>query len=176
MTTPFRIELTPHPDSPPSPVQRFEVDVARTGTLLSLTYRAFGAISAVRVPANAPSGRADGLWRRTCVEAFVRGEGPGYWELNFSPSSQWAAYRFETYRAAMADAALEPAEVAFRAERDRLEVSAAIDLAVVPSATWNLGLSAVVEDAEGLISYWASRHPPGKPDFHHPDSFILDLP
>jgi hypothetical protein len=33
----------------------------------------------------------------------------------------------------------------------------------------------VVEDQSGKLSYWAVRHPPGKPDFHHPDCFALDL-
>jgi hypothetical protein len=39
-----------------------------------------------------------------------------------------------------------------------------------------LGLSAIIEDVAGNISYWAARHAAGKPDFHHPDSFVLDLP
>ena len=38
-----------------------------------------------------------------------------------------------------------------------------------------LGLSAVVEAADGGLSYWALKHPPGKPDFHHVDAFALQL-
>jgi hypothetical protein len=38
-----------------------------------------------------------------------------------------------------------------------------------------LALSAVVEDEQGLLSYWALKHPPGRPDFHHPDAFALEL-
>jgi hypothetical protein len=38
-----------------------------------------------------------------------------------------------------------------------------------------LGLSAVIEDLDGVLSYWALRHPPGKPDFHHPDTFALEI-
>ncbi len=37
------------------------------------------------------------------------------------------------------------------------------------------GMAAVLEDAKG-VSYWGLAHAPGKPDFHHPDSFALDLP
>ena len=33
-----------------------------------------------------------------------------------------------------------------------------------------------MKDVDGGISYWALAHPPGKPDFHHPDSFALTLP
>jgi hypothetical protein len=39
-----------------------------------------------------------------------------------------------------------------------------------------LGLAAVIEDKTGIFSYWALRHPSAKPDFHHPDSLVLELP
>jgi hypothetical protein len=43
-------------------------------------------------------------------------------------------------------------------------------------AIWHVGLSAVIEETNGRKSYWALCHPPGKPDFHHPDCFALELP
>jgi hypothetical protein len=42
--------------------------------------------------------------------------------------------------------------------------------------TWQLALSAVIEETNGRISYWALAHPFGQPDFHHSDCFALDLP
>jgi len=36
-------------------------------------------------------------------------------------------------------------------------------------------LSAVIEATDGSLSYWALEHPADKPDFHHPDSFALEL-
>lgn len=39
-----------------------------------------------------------------------------------------------------------------------------------------IGLSAVIEEMDGTKSYWALAHPAGKPDFHHPDCFTLELP
>jgi hypothetical protein len=38
-----------------------------------------------------------------------------------------------------------------------------------------LGLSAVIEEERGMLSYWALKHPTGRPDFHHPDAFALEL-
>jgi len=43
------------------------------------------------------------------------------------------------------------------------------------SASLSLALSAIVEDDSGKLSYWALRHPPGEPDFHHPDAFALEI-
>jgi hypothetical protein len=51
---------------------------------------------------------------------------------------------------------------------DRLEVS-------YVHAPLSLALSAVIEDSAGTLSYWALRHPAGKPDFHHPQAFALEL-
>jgi len=36
--------------------------------------------------------------------------------------------------------------------------------------------STTFEETNGRLSYWALAHPPGKPDFHHPDCFALELP
>ena len=38
-----------------------------------------------------------------------------------------------------------------------------------------VGISAVMEEQDGTNSYWALRHPPGKPDFHHREAFALEL-
>ena len=60
---------------------------------------------------------------------------------------------------------------------EAFELRAVLDLGelMAPNAAWRVGLSAVVEDAGG-VSYWALTHPAGKPDFHHPDCFALELP
>jgi hypothetical protein len=42
-------------------------------------------------------------------------------------------------------------------------------------ARLTLALSAVIEDEDGVLSYWALKHPAGKPDFHHRDAFALEL-
>lgn len=58
-------------------------------------------------------------------------------------------------------------------------LSATLDLdrlGLPADAPWRLGLSAVIEETSGAKSYWALAHAPGKPDFHHPDAFALDLP
>ena len=36
-----------------------------------------------------------------------------------------------------------------------------------------LGLSAILEEEDGTISYWALAHGAGRPDFHHPACFAL---
>ena len=66
-----------------------------------------------------------------------------------------------------------------QSEPQSFTLRASLDLRGLPylvrRASWQIGLSAVIEDAGGGMSYWALAHPPGKPDFHHADCFALEL-
>jgi hypothetical protein len=50
------------------------------------------------------------------------------------------------------------------------------DTGLKKGTAWRAGVSAVIEEADGTKSYWALAHPPGEPDFHDPESFVLSLP
>ncbi|MBX3593090.1 MAG: DOMON-like domain-containing protein [Sphingomonas sp.] len=131
----------------------------------------------LNLPEPASPSRTDGLWKRTCFELFVAGAGERYLEFNLSPSSRWAAYAFDRYRTGMRDLpmATDPqVEVTTRA--GAIAVRAAIDLTGAGAGPLTIGLSAVIEEDDGTRSYWALRHPPGAPDFHHRDCFALELP
>ena len=89
----MRQHLRLHPESHSLAVTQIEVAVARPRhDSLVLSYIVTGNMSGIRMPAATAGGRSDGLWRHTCFEAFVRASpGTTYYELNFSPSNQWAA-------------------------------------------------------------------------------------
>jgi hypothetical protein len=138
-------------------------------------------LSRLHIPDLKAPRRAERLWQHTCFEAFIAVEGaPGYYEFNFSPSGEWAIYRFIAYREGMHSIAGEegPA-ITVQRDGDRLRLDIVIRLdrlpEIDPRAQLKLGLSAVIEEAGGKLSYWALKHPPGKPDFHHPDAFALEI-
>ncbi|GAM97617.1 hypothetical protein U91I_01244 [alpha proteobacterium U9-1i] len=171
----MRLALKPHPDTPGAAISAIAVEIARPRPrALALRYLAHGAIAELLVPAPASPARTDELWKHTCFEAFVRAPGAAsYCELNFSPSSQWAAYRFDDYRAGMRNADdIAAPRIEVHASDDRYELHAFIELPL--DAPYQLALSAVIEDARGK-SYWALAHAPGKPDFHHSTSFAYEL-
>jgi hypothetical protein len=170
----MRHVLQAHPDSHASAVRSIEVDVVRAASELRLSYVLRGDVDAIAWPAPANPVRIDELWRHTCFEAFVRFDGgEGYYEFNFAPSRQWAAYRFDAYRAGMA-AAFEFADPRIEIVRggESFGLEAAIAL---PQSALKLALSAVIEDKSGSVSYWALKHASGKADFHHADGFALSL-
>ena len=116
----------------------------------------------LRIPPRRPPRFADGLWRHTCFEVFLGTRSRAYREYNLSPSGEWAAYGFSSYRKRSKARIARPrwnGRVAVIQARGRLRI----------------GLSAVIEEKSGALSYWALRHPRPKPDFHDRRSFALEL-
>jgi hypothetical protein len=173
------VTLRRHSQSSASHALDISVDVARRAAVLTLAYIVRGDIRQVSMPEKLVPATADGLWQHTCFEAFVRSsKSAGYWEFNLSPSLQWAAYRFDAYRGGMAaEVAVTDPRIDVQSQQPELRLSAALDLtgvaALRASEDWRVGLSAIIEDKKGDKSYWALGHPAEKPDFHHPDSFVL---
>lgn len=164
-------------------IRQINVRVARSaGECLVLEYALQGDLAAVRIPDKAPTaapaGPTDGLWRHTCMEVFVSAARSGpYLEFNLAPSCQWAAYRFSGYRAGMAPlTGIRPPRIELLTGSDQLLLRAQVELPADLSAQrlW-LGVTAVVEETHGLLSYWALRHAGERPDFHHPESFGLEI-
>jgi hypothetical protein len=172
----MRLPLKPHPDSRGSAVRSVEVEVSRPEpAALRLRYLLSGDVSRLRLAERTRPARADRLWETTCFELFMKRAGEkAYREFNFSPSTQWAAYSFDGYREGMCEAPMEKApEILVTPSRSGFTLEA--KLGSLSDETWRLGLSAIVQEADGGKSYWALRHPPGPPDFHHPDCFAAEL-
>jgi hypothetical protein len=173
------IPLLAHPDAPNNGVRRVAARAEATGRdSLRFQYVLEADPLRVRIPPPVTdAGRTDKLWAHTCFEAFVGSpESPGYLELNFSPSGQWAAYRFDSYRQGMTPALEAVPRLALRRLGDTLELQAEVKMDRGSlGRRLRIALSTVVEDREGRLSYWAVRHPAGRPDFHHPEGFALAL-
>ena len=203
----MRLALRLHSDSDCLAVTRIDVEVARLrANRLVLSYFVTGKIGDVRIPPVIAAARTDELWRHTCFEAFVRIlPGAAYYEFNFAPSTQWAAYRFSGYRTGMRAATeISAPRIDVQSAPECYALQASLDLdeqASSPSSGGRsglaspdvmdlhpggeamgggypgrrLGLAAVIEETSGRKSYWALAHPPGKADFHHPDGFAYEL-
>jgi hypothetical protein len=182
----LRLLLKRHPDTPCDAFTAIEVELSRLAPRrLLVRYFMHGDARHVRWPDLAePAQRTDGLWQHTCFEAFIRPEGAkAYYEFNLVPSLHWAAYRFSGYRTGMKNVsevgpprgdAVSPEDKANFVFSATLEMERLVALPL--DRPWRLGFSAIVEENNGCVSYWALAHPPGKPDFHHPDCFAFELP
>ena len=164
-----------HELHPSSQVRAISVDcgIFPDGRLM-LRYRIERA-NRVILPDERSKGRADNLWKTTCCELFLMHGDRSYREFNFSPSGKWAAYRFDGYRAGQSE--FEPMEWP---EIDCMPVD---DNAIITimlcgaelAGVKSIGLSMVIEEEGGHISYWALTHPKNTPDFHDAACFALPL-
>ena len=174
------LTLQPHQTSSSAAVSMILAEAQRPApALLRLRFVTQGDIERIVLPSASVGQRADELWQTTCFEAFVgTAEGDAYVELNFAPSTQWAAYAFDRYRRGMRPADVPPPRIETMTVGEEFELTATVDLSATGlplDAPWRVGLSAVIEARGGAISYWALAHPPGKPDFHSPDCLALEL-
>ena len=135
--------------------------------------------------ANQLGQRRDELWQHTCLECFLGAAGrEAYWEINMAPNGDWNVYALDGYRQGLRP---EPSQeqLPFTCSWQQnaggaltlqlslhwmLPPALIDDLAMgngrdQPAALeWNV--TAVLEQPDGRLSYWAVGHRPEQADFH----------
>lgn len=147
------------------PVRAVTASVTATAQGCEAEFAFDGAIADIILPPPAAPARRDNLWQTTCFEIFWQPlGGTAYREFNLSPSGQWAAYDFDSFRAGMRDAPVDSITIACSQRGAGLVLTASIaaDLPVPAQ----VALNAIVEHADGSKQYWALAFPPGRPEFH----------
>ena len=162
---PFSLENAPE-DS------QIKVLFSRDETGLQVVFELSAQLNNLAIPEFEASKaqRKENLWEHTCFEAFLAQKGmSNYWEFNLSPSGDWNVYSFTGYRKGMKHEILFkvlPLDVQIPSKSE-FNMRTVIDLDLIPlSADLVIGLSAVLENKEGVKSYWAVNHPGETPDFH----------
>jgi len=177
-----QLMLFPHRGTRHDALRSLNAEINLENATLRARYRLNADMQRIRiVPPGEPGGRANGLWRHTCCEVFIAlADTARYYELNFSPARQWAAYEFDSYRVGMQvlNIAAEP-QITVKKSAHGLELEAVVplngSLAADAGRPRRIAVTAIVELEDGTLCYWSARHPQGKPDFHHPDGFVLEL-
>ncbi len=176
----MHLSLVRHVDAPCAAVSAIVADVTRTAKGgVVVQYNVKGWINELALAKAGPPERSHHLWRHSCFEVFARVPGDvGYQEFNFAPSSQWAAYGFTSRRSGMHDLDFPTApRIQTTIGSDEFTLTATLDQLNLPIALpWQIGLSVIIEEAAGALSFWALAHPSGSADFHHDDCFAFTLP
>ena len=148
---------------------------------LAVGFTLRGDLDRLNVPGPGAPRRTDRLWEHTCFEAFLAMPGhDAYWELNLSPSTEWAAYGFQRCREGGFAASIPEPRITVHRSPGQLDLGAVAALDALDGLDTGLGLqvglAAVLESREGPLSFWAIRHAQDRPDFHHRTGFVLELP
>lgn len=147
------------------PIRAVTATVTATREGCAAEFRLDGQIAGIVLPRPTEPARQDNLWQTTCFEIFWQALGStAYREFNLSPSGQWAAYDFDSFRTGMRDAPVESVIVTCSHDAAGLVLTARISADLPEPA--QVALNAVIEHADGGKQYWALAFPPGKPEFH----------
>lgn len=147
------------------PVRSITASIHPTRQGCEAEFRLEGRLSAIVLPPAASPERRDNLWQTTCFEIFWQPLGDtAYREFNLSPSGQWAAYDFDSFREGMRDAPV--GSIAIACSHDGAELVLQASIAADLPLPAQVALNAVVEHRDGGKQYWALAFPPGKPEFH----------
>ena len=160
-----------------------EVDVKPNLSKFHITYNIHGPIETLENTESGPLQKEpiEGLWKTTCFEFFC---GPvfetHYMEWNFAASGYWGNAYLENYRkiSHAHHSFVKPLEVNFQTpNKEELKVNVTLCL---PNTLWagkplQGHCPVILDHGSGLLSYWAGKHPSGKPDFHARNFFDMKL-
>ncbi|BBD68400.1 hypothetical protein NIES4072_42870 [Nostoc commune NIES-4072] len=172
--------LQPFSSTKSLPNLKIAGNIARNGNQLAIRYMLEGNLKEIAIapPSNTPS-RKHELWEDTCFEFFLGiKDSAQYWEFNLSPAGHWNVYRFDGYRQGMQEeTAFEKLPFNVQNQADGLILVLDVDLDKIISAEQavELGITTVIKNRNGEVTYWALTHQGVKADFHLRDSFILEF-
>ena len=180
----MEIKLMSHPNTaqPSAPISVVAF-LNRCNTKVMIEYVLTGDMKEFSIPAVSlnPS-RVDGLWCHTCFEAFMRFEdSEAYYELNASPTDDWNLYSSSGYHQdRIADDRINYIFQESHFSEGIYRKVIHVDFANIFPADLNkldlhMGITAVLEDRNQNLSYWAHTHCDTRPNFHMLESFSLQL-
>jgi hypothetical protein len=180
--------LTYNEPMPAHPLRPFEINpwtkqfsilatLSRVNTGWSLVFKLEGPLNQLIIAKRAEHPqRKDELWKHTCFELFLREhQSSRYHEFNFSPSGDWAHYEFEHYRHRTQDERPILVVTKWEVEKTAATLEAVVEPDVTAKQPAHIGLSAVLCSSDKKLHYWALTHPAAEPDFHHFDSFTVNM-
>ncbi len=154
--------------------------IERQNNQLKIEYKLTGNLSQLIIAehTNTPT-RQYNLWEHTCFEFFLGIKDlTKYWEFNLSPAGDWNIFYFANYRQNIAEEmAFDSLPFQIKQQSDILQLNLEfnLDRIISPQQNLEIGITTVVEDQEQTLSYWALSHPTKEADFHHRDTFIINL-
>ncbi|MEH2232728.1 MAG: DOMON-like domain-containing protein [Nostoc sp.] len=172
--------LQPFPSTESFPDLKITGNISRNANQLTICYNLGGDLKKITVasPSNAPL-RKHELWEDTCFEFFLGiKDSARYWEFNLSPAGHWNVYRFDGYRQGMQEeTAFEKLPFSVHNQADALVLALDVDLNKIVSTNQGIeiGITTVIKNIHGNVSYWALTHKGEEADFHLRDSFIVEL-
>lgn len=144
-----------------------------------ISYRIRRGVTLIDLGDPAPhKNRVSNLWEKTCFELFIKNKKDQYIEFNFSPNFEWNCFYFNKSGDGLKEWEKMPTpaiDILLSSEHFLLFID--IKKENFPKEFFkdksqlSAGITSVIKDKSGSLSYWALTHADTRPNFHHFDSF-----
>lgn len=117
------------------------------------------------------------LWEKTCFELFIKNQKDSYVEFNFSPEFEWNAFYFVKKGATLTEyERIDSVKTDILLSLNVFHLIVQIDKRKFPDGFFDgnelsAGVTSVVKQKNGSLSYWALSHEDTRPNFHDFRSF-----
>lgn len=162
-----------------APLISIQVKLHDSADAFFVSYRLTGDIANLDLGEKPHHARVIKLWEKTCFELFIKNERDEYIEFNFSPVFEWNCFFFKRKGDALAEwQNIERVNMDILHSMDVFQVIAEIKKDIFPAGFLNksnkglsAGITSVIKEKNGQISYWALSHHDQRPNFHDFRSF-----
>lgn len=163
-----------------APATEVQVELNQNAESVFISYRIQKGLELIDLGSSTPhKERVMKLWEKSCFELFIKNEKDSYIEFNFSPNFEWNCFYF----AKKGDALMEWPRMNRPATEillslDHYFLVAEIRKELMPPGFFDgphelsAGLSSVIKEKSGGLSYWALSHHDTRPNFHDFRSFV----
>jgi hypothetical protein len=160
-----------------APKISIESEFNSTDESIYISYKLLGALSTVDFGTSTPKHeRVMKLWEKTCFELFIKNANDTYIEFNFSPDFEWNCFLFEKVKGLPVEyKKMESVNFDILFANDIVHVIIELQKKMFPENFFegplSAGITSIIIDKKGDISYWALSHEDIKPNFHLFESF-----
>lgn len=163
-----------------APQTNITVELNQNAESLFVSYRIREGLDLIDLGNGTPKKeRVIGLWEKTCFELFIKNQLGQYIEFNFSPTFEWNCFYFNKKGDALAEYQLMQMPVTdILLSEDHFLHFSVIKKEYLPKGFFDsqnelhAGITSVIKEKNGSMSYWALSHADSKPNFHDFRSFV----
>ena len=137
---------------------------------MKIEYEIIGDLSSYSFPKKTKQKRANELWKDTCFELFIANySSTEYYEINTSPSTEWNAYHFTSYKKEMRESDLfSPPRISFYQSDNRYTFSFEMTFRKnIFDKELLINLAVILLDKEEKRHFYSINRQNSSPDFHN---------
>lgn len=153
-------------------------ELTLTNESVFISYKLHGDLSQLDLGDGHPHrARIIKLWEKSCFELFMKDTNGSYIEFNFSPVFEWNAFYFVKKGDELKEyLKMDTVKIDVLLSDEVFHLIVEIDKNKFPNAFFDsaleVGMTSVLKEKNGSLSYWAIKHCDSKPNFHDFRSYV----